>query len=104
MDDAHEIETEHTDVVTLLGALADRLRMHGQAVRGIAAESTDDRASVESRTQAALAGDLDAVAARLDLLRAHLCPGCEVRVVVERVVVAGDRKRKPRERRSRRRA
>ncbi len=104
MDNAHETETEHTDVVTLLGALADRLRMHGQAVRGIAAETTDDRTSHEARTQAALAGDLDATAARLDLLRAHLCPGCEVRVVVERVEIERESKHEKRGRRSRRKA
>ncbi|MBI4604717.1 MAG: hypothetical protein HY721_22375 [Planctomycetes bacterium] len=48
-----------------------------------------DAASVEARQKSEMAGDLDAAASYLDLLREHLCPACRLIEMVERVSIDG---------------
>lgn len=48
-----------------------------------------DPASIESRERSEMAGDLDAVATYLDLLRERLCPACRLIEMVERVSING---------------
>jgi hypothetical protein len=79
-------EVERTDLETHLGALADHLRVYGEALRGMATEGGDGT-TLESRVHADLAGRLNAFAHRLDCLRTHLCPACRMIEVIERVSV-----------------
>lgn len=88
MAPAHGIELWRTDVASFLGGLASRLRVHGQALHGMAA-GDGDAASVEAREKSEMAGDLEAVATYLDLLRKHLCPACRLIEMVERVSING---------------
>lgn len=88
MAPGHGIELWRTDVASFLGGLASRLRVHGEALRGMAAVEGDP-ASIESREKSEMVGDLDAVAATLDLLRNHLCPACRLIEMVERVSING---------------
>jgi len=82
------IELWRTDVVSLLGGTASRLRVHGLALNGMAAIE-GDAASTEAREKSEMAGDLEAVAATLDLVREHLCPACRLIEMVERVSING---------------
>jgi hypothetical protein len=68
---SHGNEERRTDVVTFLGVLASRLRVHGQALMGMAA-AKGDRATSEAREKSEMAGDLILVAENLDLIREHL--------------------------------
>lgn len=82
------IELWRTDVVSFLGGLASRLRVHGQALHGMAAVE-GYAASIEGREKSEMAGDLEAVATYLDLLREHLCPACRLIEMVERLSING---------------
>lgn len=88
MAPAHGIELWRTDLASFLGGLASRLRVHGHALQGMAAVE-GDAASVEAREKSEMVGDLEAVAAYLDLLREHLCPACRLIEMVERVSING---------------
>jgi len=88
MAPAHGIEMWRTDVASFLGELASRLRVHGEALHGMAAVE-GDAASIEAREKSEMAGNLEAVAAYLDLLREHLCPACRLIEMVERVSING---------------
>ncbi len=94
------IETERTDIATFLGVLASRLRVQARALQGMAA-AEGDATSVESREKSEMAGDLEAVAGRLDLIRQHLCPNCRMMEVVERVSIIGGARQVGRAKRSR---
>ncbi len=89
------IEERRTDIVTFLGVLASRLRVHGQALLGMAA-AEGDVATIEAREKSEMAGDLYAVADNLDLVRGHLCPACKMMEMVERISIAGGKGKKDR--------
>ncbi|MBI2191977.1 MAG: hypothetical protein HYU36_08340 [Planctomycetes bacterium] len=78
------IETEQTDVATLLAGLASRLRNDGVALAGIACRDTEPGA-VEHRDLTGLAHSLERTAALLEAVKERLCPECRLRDVVERV-------------------
>ncbi len=80
----NRIETERADLVSYLGVLASRLRVHALALQGMGER---DAASIEERARGEMAGDLDAVAGRLDLIRQHLCSACRMLEVVETVSI-----------------
>ncbi len=86
-------EERRTDVVTFLGVLASRLRIHGQALLGMAA-TEGDSATIEGREKSEMAGDLEAVADHLDLIRQHLCPACRMMEMVERTSITGGNSKK----------
>ena len=85
-----EATLDRTDRLTALARLADRLRLHADAVRGAGAEE-GVRGSPEARTGAVLAAQLDAAAAEVDLLRAGLCEDCALADVTPRVAVEARR-------------
>ena len=78
------IETDQTDVATLLAGLASRLRNDGLALAGIACRDAEPGA-VEHRDLTGLAGSLEWTAALVEAVKARLCRECRLRAVVERV-------------------
>lgn len=66
------IETEQTDVATLLAGLASRLRNDGLALAGIACRDAEPGA-VEHRDLNGLAGSLERTAALLEAVKERLC-------------------------------
>ena len=78
------IETEQTDVATLLAGLASRLRNDGLALAGIACRDAAP-GTVEHRDLTGLAGSLERTAALLEAVKERLCQECRLRDVVERV-------------------
>ncbi|MBI4564277.1 MAG: hypothetical protein HY716_06255 [Planctomycetes bacterium] len=81
---AMEIET---DVDTFLAGEADRLRVIAAALRGLVGELSGE--GLESKVLHAAAGELEAVARRLDTAREHLCRSCKVLEVVGGLRVSG---------------
>ena len=78
------IETEQTDMATVLAGLASRLRNDGLALADIACRDADPGA-VEYRDLTGLAGSLERTAALLEAVKEPLCQECRLRDVVERV-------------------
>ncbi|MBI4563717.1 MAG: hypothetical protein HY716_03365 [Planctomycetes bacterium] len=75
-----------TDVDTFLAEQADRLWFAAFALRGLA---HDTGVAIEPRVLHASAGELEAVARRLDTARRHLCRTCKVLEVEESVRIGG---------------
>ena len=86
-----EATLDRSDAQTALGSLADTLRVHAHAVRGLAAEAGAGPGSPEGREHARLAAGLGEAADLLDLLRASLCPRCALADVTTRVAVEARR-------------
>ncbi len=82
-----DIETERTDAATYIGVLADRLRVHGQALLGMA--GLMEAASIEARALSEMAAALEAAGDCLDMMRMDLCPTCRLMEVIERISVVG---------------
>ncbi|MBI4303898.1 MAG: hypothetical protein HY665_06125 [Chloroflexi bacterium] len=77
-----------TDVDTFLAGEADRLRVVATALRGLASDMGADGA--ESKVIHASAGELEAVARRLGVIREHLCRSCKVLDVEEGLRIGGE--------------
>ncbi len=86
METSRETTLDRTDVQTLLGALADRLRLHGLAALGMAGQE-GGRGTIEHRVKVQLAADLEEVAAIVDLLRGGLCGECRLADAAKRLEV-----------------
>ena len=81
-----ETDLDRGDLFSILGALADRLRVAGHAARGAALEQ-GGRDAAEYREAAALAAMVDEAADTLDALRARLCRDCGLLEVARRMRV-----------------
>lgn len=85
MDPDEKAEPETTDLGTLLHSIGSRLFLLASAIRGAAADRGDGPESAEGRVASELAGDLEAICRRLDLVNGHLCERCLLAEVVEDV-------------------
>jgi len=74
------METELTEVGTLLGNLASRLRNDGLALMGMASREPDPE-SLEHRDLHGLAGSLMRTSGLLEFIRGGLCQECRLRDV-----------------------
>lgn len=79
--------TAATDVGTALHSLSTRLLVHAAAIRGAAADRGDGPETTEGRLASELAGGLEEIRRRLDLVSGHLCERCLLAEVVERVSI-----------------
>jgi len=78
------IETEQTDVASLLAGTASRLRNDGLALVGIACRNSAPGA-VEHRDLHELAGSLDRIATLVEAVKERLCQKCRLLDVAEHV-------------------
>ncbi|MBI4564312.1 MAG: hypothetical protein HY716_06435 [Planctomycetes bacterium] len=76
-----------TDVDTFLAGQADRLRVVAAALRGLAGDAGGS--TLDPKVLHASAGELEAVARRLDPAREHLCRSCKVLEVEESMKIGG---------------
>ena len=83
------METELTEVGTLLGNLASRLRNDGLALMGMASWEPDPE-SLEHKDLHGLAGSLMRTAGLIGFVKEGLCQECRLRDV-EEVVTFGDK-------------
>lgn len=77
MKKRHAIETRTTDLATLLGQLASRLRQMGMSLVGIASMEFDPT-DQEFQDYNELAASLERTALTLDTAKSHLCPHCRL--------------------------
>ncbi len=103
MGEGIEAEPERTDADTMMVSLADGLLASAMTLRGLASDRSDGPDCTEGRVQRELAGHLEMIARRLDLLRASLCERCRLREVVVSVAVESDANAEPPPQKARRR-
>ncbi|GEM_PF-3193248 len=103
MGERIEADPERTDADTMMVSLADALLATATALRGLASDRSDDADCTEGRIQRELAGHLEQIARRLDLLRSGLCERCRMREVVVTAAIEPDANAEPTPQKARRR-